>query len=648
MSLRTVFSSLLLTGVALGGPHGGVYRGPGSTVPPGGGGGGPSPPGGGGPSTPFGSGGSAVTDWSVWWTFNRDPYLQLKRAIRGSLVETGDDEFFLGFGQRRTGGSADPDADLLRDRVVPALLGGLEGTKSQDLITASLMALAKIGLDPSEGQPLTRTLESYLSHDNQEIAETAAVALGLLGRDSSALVLAEVMQDTERGRRLVERREVPYRTRAFAAYGLGLLGNRSERHDVRGFVLFHLAAALEQDDTPTRDLGTACLLSYGLVPLEVSGAWPKPDDGPPRPNGTRETQIAWLLQWFSESRASDALRLHAPVALARLANGAGELPKRAVSSVLLSVLTNHSTESRDLQRATVIALGRLGDDDLDDMDGRIRDRLRKLFGSKDAMTRDQARIALARVASRPGQGPEAGSALKPIQSWFLKDLVAGKSTTRPWTILALGILSYRLGESGREVPTAIGSALRQTLARSRSPRDVGALVTALGLARDGQALELLAERAFGGADPRVRAQAAVGLGMIGATGEIERMQEVVLGSIARPLLVREFATGLALLGDRAVLVQLVEALREARTLASQSALAFAIGRVGDARSVDPLLELLGDGQVSEASRAFAAAALGVVCHGDDLPWNSKLAVDVHYNLPPSTLTDGRRGVLDLL
>lgn len=640
MMLRALSSSLLLCAAVCAAPHGGTYRGPGSTVPPGGGGG--------GPSTPIGPGGASTTDWSVWWSFNRDPYLQLKQAIRAGVGETGDDDFFLGFGQTRAPSSSDPTESQLRERVVPALLTGLDGTKNQDLITASLMALAKIGLDPSEGPALPEVLESYLSHGNQEVAETAAVALGLLGRETSALSLAALLNDDERGRQLVERKEVPYRTRSFAAYGLGLLGSRSEREDVRSFAVFHLAAALESDDTPTRDLGTACVLSYGLVPLEPSGNWPTPDDGPARPNGSRESQIIWLLQWFSETRASDALRLHAPVALSRLCAGTDEPARRAVSSALLTVLANHGRESRDVQRATVIALGRLGDDDNDDIDGRIRDKLRKLFSSKDAMTRDLARVALARVATRPGQGPEAGAALAPVQSWFLKDLVAGKSTSRPWTVFSLGVLAHRRIQSGRDVPSAVTSSLRQTLSRTRSPRDVGALCIALGLARDAEAQELLSERALGGADDSVRAQAAIALGLIGARGEAEALREVVLNSIAKPLVVREFATALALLGDRSVLPVLVAALREARTLPSQSALAFAIGRVGDTRAVDPLLALLGDEGAPEATRAFAAAALGVVGHADDLPWNSRLAVDLYYGLPPGTLTDGARGVLDLL
>lgn len=595
----------------------------------------------------MGPGGSAVTDWRVWWSFNRDPYLRLKDAIHSKDGRTGDDEFFLGFGQQVQGGPSRPEVSDLRDRVVPAMAAVLRGTENQDLITACLMSLAKVGVDGHEIE-LEPLIASYLSASNQEIAETAAVALGILGHESSALKLAALLNDTDAGRELVDRKEVPYRTRSFAAYGLGLLGSRSERSDVRSFAVFHLAHMLETEETPTHDLATACLLSLGIIPLELSGDWPAPDEEGLRINSSREAQITWLLRWFANTKASDIVRMHAPVALARLCVGAGTTPKRAVASQLLNTLAEHSSGNREVQRGAVIALGRLGDDDLDEVDGRIRDKLRKLFDNKDAMTRDLARIALARVATRPGDGADPGAALEPIQRWFIKDLARGRSTTRPWTALALGVLAYRRAENGREVPPAVTYALRQTLKTNRSPRDAGALCAALGLARDPEAVELLQERVTGGSSDDVKAGAAVALGQIGEASSEEILNALVRDSLNRPVLLREAATALALMKSWGVLPELIVALRGAKTLPTQSALAFSIGRVGDARAVTPLLVLLEDRDVSEVTRAFAAAALGVVSDLRDLPWNAKFAVDLHYGIPPATLTDGRRGILDLL
>ncbi len=112
--------SLALQDISSG--HGGTYRGPGDTVPPGGGGGGggagspgstgPSTPGPSGPTTPGpaspgapagvaggpsgpstsggGDAGPDLTIWQYWWGFNKEPYLNLKAAIHGGSVQTGD------------------------------------------------------------------------------------------------------------------------------------------------------------------------------------------------------------------------------------------------------------------------------------------------------------------------------------------------------------------------------------------------------------------------------------------------------------------------------------------------------------------------------------------------------------------------------
>ena len=596
----------------------------------------------------MGPGGSAITDWHVWWSFNRDLYLQLKRAIHKTDSETGYDDFFLGFGQSERIRESRPDDGDLQRRIVPELIQALDGSKNQDLVTACLMALAKIGLEPLEGPGLVGLIGGHLAHSNQEIAETAAVALGILGDESSATVLVELLIDSEAGRRRVNRAAVPYRTRAFAAYGLALIGSASERSDVRSFVVFHLANTLQHESTATRDLATACVISLGLVPLEVVGEWPTADDGPPRVNGSREAQVAWLLHWFSTSRAKDQVRLHAPVAMARLCSGAGPAAKRAVGNVLLTVLANFGKEDPNVRRATVTALGRLGDDDADDLDTRIRGKLRKIAQEKDAMSRDLARISLARVATRPGTGPEPGSALDPVQRYFIKDLITGKSTTRPWTALALGVLAYRRQETGLAVAREVPFSLRQALAGTKSPRDVGAISTALGLARDADAAPLLVQRLRGGADDVVKSRAAIALGLVHSADAAQELRTVARESLRKPNLLRAVSTALALLGDHEILPELIVALREAKTFATQSALAFSIGRIGDTRAVTPLLELLRNENVSISTRAFAAAALGVVGDDRELPWNSMIAVDVYYGIPPSTLTDGARGVLDLL
>lgn len=627
--------------------HGGSYRGPGSTVPPGSGG---------GPSTPVGPGAAAVTDWRVWWSFNRDLYLQVKGAIHEAQSLTGNDDFYLGENQRAVPRETRPELSVLAGEVLPALLRALDGTENQDLISASLMALAKVGLDASSpavpGQrgetsvDVASVLRGYLSHSNQEIAETAALALGIQGRPESAGVLVALVRDSEAGRLLVGRKRVPHRTRSFAAYGLGQLGTASSRIDVRTLVVRVLMEILRTDESPTTDLATACLVSIGLCPLKAKGTW-KPEAPAPRVATSLESQVAWLLAWFEAQSGPASVRAHAPMCIARLALAAGEGPRLAAAAMLLKVPPGSGLE-REVWRASLTALGHLGDGDEDAIDHRIRQHLQAAVKSQDGQGRALARIAWARVLARPGSGKGSDAVLDKGRAWLLEDLARGNSTTRAWTALALGILGHERHARGLSVSSSLALSLRLALQGTSSPRDVGALCLALGLVGDQSSGEELLRRLEQHADDGLRSQAAVALGLLGDPGARAPLAAHLAQAKHRPFLIRELATALILLGDRSTLPGLIEGLKSAKTLADQSAYAFAIGRVGDKRAVAPLLEVLGDKTLSDVSRAFAAAALGVIANGDDLPWNAWLAADLHYGLMPSSLADGSRGVLDLL
>ncbi len=90
-------------------------------------------------------------------------------------------------------------------------------------------------------------------------------------------------------------------------------------------------------------------------------------------------------------------------------------------------------------------------------------------------------------------------------------------------------------------------------------------------------------------------------------------------------------------------------LRESKSLATQASISQALGFIGDSHSVDPLVELLEDSQVTPRARAFAAVALGIVADKESLPWNSKVSVDINYRANTSTLTgESGTGLLDIL
>ncbi|MFT7670295.1 MAG: HEAT repeat protein [Planctomycetota bacterium] len=621
--------------------HGGVYRGPGSSVPPGG-----SPGGGGGPSSGGGGGSAAAVDWRVWWSFNRDGYMRVKDAVHRAPSTTGDNDFYAGKGKKSAGFLTHVTDYELKTRVVPGMLEALKQTNNQDLITAILMALGKISLDPEDGEPVEPVLRSYLAHSNQEIAETAAISLGLFGRELSAMTLTALLADSEKGRQLVGRKKVPYRTRSFAAYGLGILAQSSPRVDVRNLAIRQLMTTLKEADTATPDLSTACLLSIGLCPLTVKGAW-DPKMGAPRSVTSLEGQVAWLMNWLLKNDESLEVRAHAPMALTRLALLGGEGTRIAVARMFVSSIAGGKLEM-NLERAMLVSLGELGDADDDELDIEIRKILRDAVGSADAPSRVLARVSWARVLSHPGTGNNTTIALEEGRNWLLQDLSRGRSTTRAWTALAIGILGFERGRNGLEVSPTLSRSLRMAARKYKSPRDIGAMCIAMGLAGDTDSSEDLEEQLTRNADDGLRGSAAIALGLLRSAKSREAITALISKAEHRPILLRELATALILLGDHSALPQLIHGLRQAKSLADQSAHAFAIGRIGDQRAVQPLLEILRDEDLSETTQAFAAAALGVIANDSPLPWNANLAANLQYSVAPSSLAGGGRGVLDLL
>ncbi|MCY3000459.1 MAG: HEAT repeat domain-containing protein, partial [Planctomycetota bacterium] len=318
--------------------HGGAYRAPGDTVPGNSSGssgstsgGTPSTPTTGGSSTPGGpgqssgggaapSGGSSsgssggfsatpdLTRWQAWWGFNKDAFLDLKSRLHIADVLVGSDEAFLG----RPALARDelrPSQEDVFKKVVPALLELLESERSNDILSGALVALAKIGDAPGENRIAAR-IAPFLADPNQELAETAAVALGILGSPSQVELLRAILEGDLAGlrERGVELKSGPSeRTRAFAAYGLGLVGYRNDG-PVRERIATILsgwmrreAAFAGQDDVPV-----ACVVALGLVPLP-SDPFATPPAGfgaPPARVTSFEEQVQWMLALLEKRETS--------------------------------------------------------------------------------------------------------------------------------------------------------------------------------------------------------------------------------------------------------------------------------------------------------------------------------------------------------
>ena len=694
--------ALLASVLALGGliglassthAHGGSYRGPGDTVPPAGGGsggGGGTGPGGGpvGPTQPgsgprdpgtsapgipagaqgkgtptpgSGDAGADLSDWPFWWEFNKDPYLNLKATVQAADRDRGVEGFFGPDHKTQVKDTYKPTEEQVRKTIVPALLAALEKETHNDIVTGCMVALAKIGDAPSETgeSQFEKVIARFLSDKNQEIAETAAVSLGILANPKSIPTLEHLIRDTKAGRELVGQPEVNYRTRAFAAYGLGLIGAQASSEEDRQAIVKILREILESDDTKTRDLQVSCVISMGLVRLETlpTGA-PRPAEKGVLvpPETSRVAELDYLLAFLQNEQQHWLVRAHCPTALARLLQG---LPKelhdeyrQKIANDLLERIASKKQQAQMIQSA-VLALGSIGTNDgADPLDKKIRDAL---IAAPKAVTDQQARnfsmIALAKIGGTPGT-KDTDTGVKEAGAALLSQLVDGKSGIQPWAGLACGVMAERLLKAPTRNPMvgALASAVRNSLGEEKSPSKVGAFAISAGIIGDVEAKPMLMKHLDAEKDVLTRGYVAVGLGLMNAFEAKEKINAIVEESKYSPDLLKQAAIALGLLGDKDLVPKLVKLLAESKGLATQASISSALGFIGDKRSIDPLVAMLQNESLTEQARGFAAVALGIVADKGELPWNSRIGLDLNYQASTQTLTDqtSGTGILDIL
>jgi HEAT repeat protein len=674
--------------------HGGTYRGPGDTVPPGAGGGaggtspsGPVNPGTNGTgsnpsSTPGGRGsgtgglpggddplsngsqtyfpgGTDLSKWTFWWEFNKDPYLQLKQAL-GKTQSTAGEEFFDPRGSTRVKPTWRPTRTQIEETIVPALLEALTRESNNDILTSCAMALAKIGDTRTEtgASAVLNALMAHLSSNVQEVSETAVIALGVLGDEAAVPLLLELLEDAPAARERIGRREVNYRTRSFAAYGLALSGRASGDLELQQRIVEALFRTLDADRASTRDVEVACVIALGLLPIDEARAYEPADgarDGASAPPSIyRRGQILRLARFLEDDKRHEIARAHVPAALARLCEGLA--PERAAAMKtelaprLLRRLERAVREKGPVVQSIVYALGAFGDDDADPLDAQIRRTLIEAGNGRiDPQAAYFSRIALAYAAARPGNGPGAGAGTQEAWQHFARELAGkAKSNARAWNALGAGVLGRRLREQGRAV-VELGESLRAEASAARGAEEIAAASIALGILGEPESARLLRER-LRTSNTETQGYVCVALGMLQCMEARPELAALVDGARYKPELLKQGAIALGLLGDKEAGQRLVGMLANTQTLAAQAALVQALGFIGDRDSVAPLIELLRDETRTPLARAFAAAALGAIADQRSLPWNSSIAIDLNYRASTATLNqpDTGNGILNIL
>jgi hypothetical protein len=472
-------------------------------------------------------------------------------------------------------------------------------------------------------------------------------------------VLDSLLKDTPEARKLVGQSEVSFRTRSFAAYGLGLIGCKVASEDDRKTIVKLLRETIETDDTKTRDLKVACVISMGLVPLETMESTVQPDKkgNLVPPESSRIAQLDYLLAYLQNQENNFLVRAHCPTAMARLLKGIPEpthkVYREKIATDLLERIDPKKKEQAEIVQSAVLAMGLIGTNDAaDPLDKRIRETLIAVPKDvSDQQARNFAMLALARTGSTPGgKDPEGG--IDAVTKALLGQLADGKSSLKPWAGISCGVMANELSKVPSYSGKILGlqSAVRTALGEEKDPSKLGAFAISAGIMNDVESKVELMTRLDNEKDETARGYVAVSLGLMNARDAIQKINKIVDESKFRPDLLKQAAIALGLLGDKELVPKLITLLQESKGLATQASLSSALGFIGDQRSIEPLVAMLQNDSLTERARGFAAVALGIVADKEPLPWNSKIGLDLNYRASTETLTNqaSGTGILDIL
>ena len=653
LSLGAVLAAIELPAA----PHGGSYRGPGNVTPPNSGNAsappcsmdnppstpGPSQPGGspkGGAPLPSGGGsgrglgrvprgimvGEDLSKWQYWWEFNKDAYLQLKQALNAPRLVAGSAEVFMGAAPRIDGHlSARPSARDVREWVLPGLHEALAKTSNRDITSSCLIAMAKIGR-ADRGFDFLAICRDHLTSSDQEIRETAALAMGISQLPGAVSALLSLATDGQTGRRLCNRSRVDGRTRAFAAYGLGLVAHAHHGADLHKRVFAGLQAILDDATIVDRNILVAAINAMALI-----------DRGEAKLVGTIvQTLIGFYDAETSAGRA--VIRAHVPPAVARLLGTGATV---SLKTRFARDLSPRRQKANLIARSAAIALGSMvRAAEIKKADAPFSQALRRYFESgRDGQARYFSLVSLAQIGGAENR------------SFLLRVLATGnRGLERPWAAIALGLLAHRARIETRRIDTAVARRIHAAFRESRTPYARGAMAISLGLTGYRVAApDLLKHLASHGHQDEMSGYLCVGLALMRHTAAKEQIAKLLDTSIRRPHRLRMAAIALGKLGDRRLTRRLMDMLTEGEpNLAKMAAVANALAQIGDRHSIQPLRKMLLDDKLPELTRAFAAVALGGIADKEPLPWNAKIAVNMNYRAAVETLVESGAGVLEIL
>ncbi|MEZ5989491.1 MAG: HEAT repeat domain-containing protein [Planctomycetota bacterium] len=497
-------------------------------------------------------------------------------------------------------------------------------------MTGALVALGRI----QPGDEAVPLISRYLG-EQQEYAETAALALGMTGAQAALPILLQLAEDGPEARKLCKDKKVNYRTRAFALYGLGIWCTRSDRGYDKARVQRAVIGLLDDrpdrnrerrraDDELRQDTQVACLHALRLCRAD-----------PTEPSGEilRREALEFLLYYLADEDRPDLVRAHAVSALAGVL-GRDDDPTGKGKARLLELLGGRR-EQGIIHQSCVMGLGRVGHEDDRDL---IKDLARYADDGKDRTARFLAYIAIGRIAGDDSR------------NYLMGKMRNAKTQERNWLVLALGLLddTRRQRSGATDVDRTIGEAILQAGRKIKIHDNRGAYAVALGMQGYVAGAPLVRSWIKPGLKMIFNGYFAEGLGLMRDGASLDAIRGLVDDSLRHPGILAKAVLALGQIGDRAVAPFLMTLLREQSSAAVMAGVSQALGQVGTEKEAEELLRIVADDAGLDLARGFAAVAVGLMGEPTKLPWHLPLSDGINYLAQTETLVGGGNGVLEIL
>lgn len=546
--------------------------------------------------------------WEFWWENNKDRFLNLKGRLSKTSNVSGSAGLLTGRGRKAASSSTRrPDQTMIDTDVIPSLIGLLSSSDDMNILDSAVLALGRTAT-VTLADSVAEAAIPLLSNKNLSVQSSTALALGVLRSPTAVQNLQEILQDSSAGRRMTGGGNIHWLVRAFSGLSLGLIGDESG--------IDSLMSVVERLGDTEKDIKICSIVGLGLVPADH-----------PRAEAVKD----FLLGQLDNRRLDPLIKSFIPTSL-------GKLGLPSAVPALLATFTDRDTDNIVLQSAA-IGLGQLATVG----DTEVVEALTKFIEEgKDSQTRHFSLISLAQIGARDEDFETNKSFHDDMYSLFAKEMQGkGKQQGhRSWAGIAAAIYS----KPHTEIQPKVIDRLVAAYDDESDPSFKSAFAVALGLLDAKSAGDMIFADFNRNKEQDFRGYAGVALGFLQYDEAADALRGLCQNKATSPTLRLQAATGLGLMSDTQAVSTLIETLEGAQTLGVSSAVAKALGLIGDSDSISPLKEIaLKDGK-NPITRAFACVALGLVGEKTDLPWNASISANNNYRAKTPSIEE----VLDIL